>query len=277
VWMSARGRRSIRGRGLQGFVVRIETRAMTKVRLQKVLAQAGIASRRGAEEVIRQGRVVVNGIVVTELGVKVDPHADRITVDRITIAMVESRVYLLLFKPRCCVTTARDPQGRKTVFDFVPDAGARLFPVGRLDFDAEGLLLLTNDGLLANRLQHPRYGVTKTYEVAAMGHPTPAALERLRTGVMLKEGMTAPAEVTVIGSSPGSTRLRIVLHQGWNRQIKRMGEAVGHPVLSIKRVAFGPLRLGSLKPGGSRHLKSGEVELLYKLVHLDKEQRNADG
>ncbi len=255
---------------------RIETRVMTKVRLQKVLAQAGIASRRGAEEVIRQGRVVVNGNVVTELGCKVDPQTDRITVDRIAIAVIEAKVYLLLHKPRFCITTASDPQGRKTVFDFVPELGARLFPVGRLDFDAEGVLLLTNDGPLANRLQHPRYGVNKTYEVEVKGQPDSTALDRLRSGVVLEEGRTAPAEVVVVKSSSRNTRLRIVLHQGWNRQIKRMGEAVGHPVLKIRRVAFGPLRLGGLGPGDSRALKPKEVELLYKLVHLDKERPKAD-
>jgi len=154
------------------------------VRLQKVLAQAGIASRRAAEEMIRQGRVSVNGSLVRELGSRVDPSKDEIRVDRVVVSSAQAKVYLLFYKPRHCVTTANDPQGRKTVLDLVPGLGVRIFPVGRLDYDSEGLLLLTNDGLLANHLQHPRYGVPKTYEVKVMGHPNDRTLNRLRSALV---------------------------------------------------------------------------------------------
>lgn len=240
---------------------------MQGIRLQKVLAQAGVASRRAAEEMIRQGRVQVNGRVVAELGTRVDPEKDEIRVDGSVIPLTEVKVYLLFYKPKHCVTTLRDPQGRKTVLDFIPDMGARVFPVGRLDYDAEGLLILTNDGLLANRLQHPRYGVPKTYEVKVKGHLDERALNRLRSGVTLEEGRTAPAEVSVMRVLPRATWLRIILHQGWYRQIKRMGEVVGHPVLKIKRVGYGPLGLGNLEPGALRRLDSHEVQRLYRMVH----------
>ena len=246
--------------------------AMKGVRLQKVIAQAGLASRRAAEEMIRQGRVTVNGRVITELGHCVDPARDEILVDQQTIAAEEKKVYLLFYKPRQCVTTLRDPQGRRTVLDLIPQMGVRLFPVGRLDYDAEGLLLLTNDGLLGNRLQHPRYGVNKVYEVKVQGRPAPEALQRLRSGISLEEGTTSPAEVTVMRTLPRAAWLRIVLHQGWYRQIKRMMESVGHPVLKIKRVAYGPLTLGRLAPGDYRSLSQKEVQRLYNLVPLEQEQ-----
>jgi 23S rRNA pseudouridine2605 synthase len=245
--------------------------AMKEVRLQKALAQAGVASRRAAEDLIRQGRVSVNGRVVTDMGLLVDLQTDRVHVDEILVSSPQPKVYLLFNKPKHCVTTAADPQGRKTVFDCIPDLGVRLFPVGRLDYDAEGLLLFTNDGLLANRLQHPRYGVSKTYEVKVKGHPNEDVLGRLRTGVRLEEGVTAPAEVRVLRLLPQAAWLRMVLHQGWNRQIKRMGEAVGHPVLKLKRVAYGRLKLGKIAPGDHRPLDPAEVRGLYRTVHLDEE------
>lgn len=242
------------------------------VRLQKVLAQAGVASRRASEELIRQGRVAVNGCVVRELGCRVDPERDEIRLNGSLVSSAQAKVYLLFYKPKHCVTTASDPQGRKTVLDFIPDLGARVFPVGRLDYDTEGLLFLTNDGILANRLQHPRYGVPKAYETKVAGHPDEQTLERLRSGIVLEEGRTAPARVSVLRVLPGATWLKIILHQGWNRQIRRMGEAVGHPVLKITRVAYGPLTLDKLKPGAFRPLSHGEVRRLYRTVHLDGEQ-----
>lgn len=245
---------------------------MTAIRIQKALAQAGVASRRAAEEMIRQGRVEVNGRLVTDMGMRVDPESDEIRVDRAVVQTAQSKVYLLFYKPGHCVTTLKDPQGRKTVMDFIPDAGVRLFPVGRLDYDAEGLLVLTNDGLLANRLQHPRYGVSKTYEVKVKGRPDEQALHRLRSGIRLSEGLTAPAEVSLLGVLRDAAWLKIVLHQGWNRQIKRMGDAVGHPVLKIKRTDYGFLTLGRLKPGQFRPLYPDEVRRFYRMLHLDKEQ-----
>jgi 23S rRNA pseudouridine2605 synthase len=244
---------------------------MKAVRLQKALAQAGIASRRAAEELIRQGRVSVNGRVITAMGEQVDLQTDRVCVNHVPVSAPQPKIYLLFNKPRHCVTTARDPQGRKTVFDYIPDLGVRLFPVGRLDYDAEGLLLFTNDGPLANRLQHPRYGVPKTYDVAVKGQPDEHALRLLRTGVRLAEGVTAPAEIRIMRFLPQATRLRMVLHQGWNRQIKRMGEAVGHPVLELKRVAYGVLKLGKVAPGSYRLLDPPEVRRLYHSVHKDEE------
>lgn len=249
---------------------------MNCVRLQKVLARAGIASRRAAEQIILQGRVAVNGAVVCDLGVCVDPDRDEIRVDRTLIAHESRKVYLLLYKPSHCVTTARDPQGRRTVLDLVPDQGVRLFPVGRLDYDAQGLLILTNDGALANRLQHPRYGISKTYEVKVKGRPDRNALNRLRSGVELEEGRTAPADVRVLKSSSNASWLRIVLHQGWNRQIKRMGDAVGHPVLKIRRVGYGTLTLERMAPGSFRLLEPHEVRRLYRLVGLGEERSEED-
>jgi 23S rRNA pseudouridine2605 synthase len=250
---------------------------MTQVRLQKAIAEAGLMSRRKAEEAIREGRVSVNGGVVTEMGVQVDPERDDIRVDRKRLTQVEPKSYVILYKPAGCVTTASDPQGRKTVFDFLPRSRVRLYPVGRLDYDAEGLLILTNDGELAHRLQHPRYGVEKVYDVKVMGRPSEEAIRRLRTGIDLEEGRTAPARVSVLRLLPNAAWLRIVIHQGWNRQIKRMGEAVGHPVAKIKRVGYGPLTLGALTSGDSRPLTASEVEELHRLACLDREQTDNRG
>ncbi len=244
---------------------------MAGIRLQKVIARAGLASRRAAEEMIREGRVAVNGEVIRELGVRVDPRLDEVRVDARPLPVAAEEAYLLFYKPRQCVTTLKDPQGRRTVADFVPLDKMRLFPVGRLDYDAEGLLLLTNNGPLAHRLQHPRYGVRKTYEVKVKGQPDERALHKLRSGILLKEGVTGRAEVTVLRVLPTSSWLQIVLHQGWYRQLKRMGEAVGHPVLKIKRTGYGFLQAGSLTPGASRPLTAAEVKRLHDLVLLQKE------
>jgi len=243
-----------------------------EIRLQKFLAQAGIASRRAAEEMIRHGRVEVNGRKA-EIGCQVDPERDKILLDGTVVSAPEDKVYLAFYKPRGCITSARDPQGRKTVFDYLPTLPSRVFPVGRLDYDAEGLLLLTNDGELANRLLHPRYGILKVYDVKVQGHPDEKALESLRSGIVLEEGVTAPAEAEILRELPRASWLRIVLHQGWNRQIKRMCEAVGNPVLKIKRIAYGPVRLGDLEPGACRRLAHGEIRRIREQSGLDKEQR----
>ena len=237
------------------------------MRLQKFLAQAGVCSRRAAEELIRQRRVEVNG-EKAELGRRVDPSMDSIRLDGKPVFLQTQRIILALNKPGNCVTTASDPQGRKTVLDFLPDFGARIFPVGRLDYDAEGLLLLTNDGELANRLLHPRYGISKVYDVKIKGHPDKKAIEQLRSGVRIEEGVTAPAGVEIIRELPRSTWLRITLHQGWNRQIKRMGEAVGHPVVKIRRISYGPVRLGRLKPGHHRLLRPDEILKIYEEARI---------
>lgn len=240
------------------------------MRLQKFLAQAGVGSRRAAEELIRDGRVEVNSHRA-ELGCSVDPVADRIRLDGKPVSLETQRVLVALNKPGGCVTTASDPQGRRTVLDLLPDFGVRIFPVGRLDYDAEGLILLTNDGELANRLLHPRYGIAKVYDVKIKGLPEKKAIEQLRTGVRIEEGVTGPAEVEIIGELPNAAWLRITLHQGWNRQIKRMCAAVGRPVLKIKRIAYGPVRLGRLATGRHRLLRPDEIRKIYEQANLNRE------
>jgi pseudouridine synthase len=239
------------------------------MRLQKFLAQAGVASRRAAEELIRQGRVEVND-ERAEIGCSVDPLRDRVSLDAKPVSLGAQRLVIALHKPSGCVTTASDPQGRKTVLDFIPDLGVRIFPVGRLDYDAEGLLLLTNDGELANRLLHPRYGISKVYDVKVKGRPDEKAIGLLRSGVRLTEGVTAPAGVEIIRELPGAAWIRITLHQGWNRQIKRMGQAVGHPVLKIRRIAYGPVRIGALSSGRYRLLTQDEIRKIYEEASLDR-------
>ncbi len=235
-----------------------------RIRLQKFMSQAGLCSRREAEKWILQGRVAVNGELVTKLGTTVDPRRDRVEVDGSPVRPVSEKVVLLLHKPRYCLTTLRDPKGRSTVMDFVKDVPWRVFPVGRLDWDATGVLILTNDGALAHRLLHPRYGVPKVYEVKVRGNPTKERLGRLRTGVRLDEGTTAPARVEVFRTGKGTAWLRMTLHQGWYRQIKRMCAAVGLPVLRIHRVAYGPIRLGTLPVGKWRYLREDEKTRLYR-------------
>jgi len=225
-------------------------------RLQKVLARAGVASRRASEELIEAGRVRVNGRTA-ELGMRVDAAADVVEVDGTRLSLAPGLVYYLLNKPAGVVSTASDPQGRPTVVQLVP-SDPRVFPVGRLDADSEGLLLLTNDGHLANRLAHPSHGVEKEYLVHVSGQPSPGAVRRLRQGVDLDDGRTAPARVSVVGSG----LLRITIHEGRNRQVRRMCEAVGHPVHRLVRVRIGPLRDQRLAPGHWRALTQTELRAL---------------
>ena len=215
----------------------------TGERLQKVLAQAGLGSRRTCEDLIAAGRVTVNGEVAT-LGTRADPEADDIEVDGARIGVRQGLAHYLLNKPAGVVTTASDPQGRPTVVALVP-ADPRVYPVGRLDADTEGLLLLTNDGELAHRLTHPSFGVDKEYLAEVTGTPSRGALRRLREGVELDDGPTAPARVSLVGDHT----LRITIHEGRNRQVRRMCEAVGHPVRRLVRVRIGPLADRRLPPG----------------------------
>jgi 23S rRNA pseudouridine2605 synthase len=236
-------------------------------RLQKFLARAGVASRRHAEALILDGRVRVNGQVVTELGTKVQPGTDEVSVDGQAVQPQAARVYLLLHKPAGVVTTASDPQGRRTVLDLLPPSlqQQRLFPVGRLDLDSEGLLLLTNDGGFALHLTHPRYEQEKEYHALVQGRPTPAVLESLRRGLLLpgETRSTSPAQVRLLRAADADTRwLSVTLHEGRKRQVRRMLAAVGHPVLRLIRVRVGPLRLGDLLPGQWRPLNAAEVEEL---------------
>jgi len=241
---------------------------MAEERLQKFLARAVIASRRQAEEYIKAGRVKVNGLVITELGSKVDPDRDRVAIDNKPVKAEEELVYLLLNKPPLVVTTLHDPQGRTKVTDLLPGIKQRVYPVGRLDYETEGLLLLTNDGELAYRLTHPSYKVPKTYRVKVQGNPSRTALQRLRNGVKLEDGMTQKALVKVLQPGKDSTLLEITIREGRNRQIRRMCQAVGHPVLALRRIRFGPLQLGSLSPGQYRALTKEEIISLKKACRL---------
>lgn len=237
-------------------------------RLQKVLAHAGVASRRKCEELIRAGRVQVNGQTVTELGVKVDPTKDRIAVDGKPVRLETRKRYILLYKPAGVITSVRDPRGRRTVIDLVKDVPERIYPVGRLDYETEGLLLLTNDGELAHRIMHPRYELDKVYEAWVKGHPDEEALRRLREGMRLEDGWTHPAKVERVAERADRTLLRLTIHEGRNRQVRRMCAAVGHPVLALRRVRVGFLTLDKLRPGAWRELTPDEVRRLKALVGL---------
>jgi pseudouridine synthase len=242
---------------------------MKPERLQKILSRAGITSRRKAENLILEGRVSVNGQIVSELGAKAVAGKDEISVDGTPIKLEAERVVLALFKPRRCVTTLHDPQGRPTVADVVGILPLRVYPVGRLDYDADGLLLLTNDGELSHRLQHPRYKVAKTYLVKVRGRPGEEALAQLQQGVDLEDGVTAPAELNHIEDGETTAWLSLTLREGRKRQVKRMCSAVGHPVLKLRRTKVGPIGLGNLRPGESRRLKGREVRALRKAVGLE--------
>lgn len=233
-------------------------------RLQKLIAAAGLASRRSAEGWIVAGRVTVNGRVAT-LGESADPRRDRILVDGRPLPVVERKYYLLLNKPVGYVTTLSDPQGRPVVTELVKEIPARLFPVGRLDLTTEGLLLLTNDGDLAQRLAHPRHVVEKTYLVRLRGELSEEQRQQLERGVQLADGPTAPARVERVGGSASHSWLRITIHEGRNRQVRRMCEAVGHQVSRLKRVRLAFLELGELQPGQYRQLSAAEVARLKRL------------
>jgi 23S rRNA pseudouridine2605 synthase len=229
-------------------------------RLQKVLARVGIGSRRAVEELIDAGRVRVNG-EVARLGRRVDPTSDLVELDGAAIGVAPGLVYRLLNKPRGVVSTASDPEGRPTVFELVPGE-PRVVPVGRLDTDTEGLLLLTNDGTLHHRLTHPSFGIDKEYLAEVRGEPTPKVLRLLREGVELDDGPTAPAQASLLAPN----LLRLVIHEGRNRQVRRMCESVGHPVVRLVRTRIGPLADGRLAPGAWRDLTTDEVRTLERAV-----------
>ncbi|HEX7051647.1 MAG TPA: pseudouridine synthase [Longimicrobiales bacterium] len=235
---------------------------MSEMRLQKFLSRAGVASRRAAEAIIREGRVRVNGRVVTELGAKVDPDADAVEVDGRRVRTAPP-LWVALNKPPGYVSTRRDPQRRPTVYDLVPADFSSLFHVGRLDAESEGLMLLTNQGDIAHRLLHPRYGVDRVYTVETAGDVDDAALRRLREGVRLEDGPARVAAVERRGSpAPGRSRLRVTMREGRKREVRRLFDAIGHPVERLVRIRYGPIRLGRLASGAWRRLSEREVAAL---------------
>lgn len=245
-------------------------------RLQKFMARAGVGSRRKCEELIAEGRVTVNG-KVAGLGSKVDPDRDTVEVDGRPIAVPSAHEYIILNKPAGYVTTASDPQGRPTVFDLVPNLPTRVYPVGRLDMDTEGVLLLTSDGDAALVLTHPRYGITKTYVAVVKGRPSPTALARLTEGVMLEDGRAKAASARLlqdgdrsvpkgITPAPGEAVVELVLNEGRKREVKRMLAEIGHPVVRLVRTKFGPFTARGLRSGAWRRLTPAEREMLLGLV-----------
>jgi len=236
------------------------------LRLQKILSAAGVASRRAAERLIAGGHVSVNGAVVTALGSRADPALDDVRVDGVRVGGAERLRYVLLNKPRRVLSTRSDPRGRSTVIDLVGGTGERLYPVGRLDWDSEGLLLLTNDGDLAARLMHPRHAVPREYHVRVRGVPDRRAIGRLRRGVTIDGRKTLPAEVSIVETGRGARGdqavLSIVLREGRTRQVRRMCGTVGHPVVRLRRVRIGPIADPSLRAGAFRDLTSAELRAL---------------
>ncbi|WP_042355224.1 23S rRNA pseudouridine(2605) synthase RluB [Bacillus rubiinfantis] len=240
-------------------------------RLQKVIARAGIASRRKAEELITSGKVKVNGEIVTELGVKVTP-SDRVEVDEIQIER-ESPVYYLLYKPRGVISSVSDDKGRKVVTDFFTALKERIYPIGRLDYDTSGLLLLTNDGEFANLLMHPSNEIEKVYVAKIKGIPLKENLKKLEKGIRLEDGKTAPAKIKVLSveRKKQTAIVELTIHEGRNRQVRRMFAAIGHDVLKLKRERYGFLTLAGLRPGDARELTPHEVKQL-RAAALDKKK-----
>jgi 23S rRNA pseudouridine2605 synthase len=240
-------------------------------RLQKVLAAVGFGSRRACEDLVREGRVTVDGAVAV-LGQRVDPRVSQVAVDGVPVSVRPGLVYYLLNKPRGVVTTASDPQSRPTVIDLVPPE-PRVFPVGRLDADTEGLLILTNDGDLAHRLAHPSFGVEKEYLVEVESLPSPGELRRLRTGVLLEDGLTAPAKASLVPPRG----IRLAIHEGRKHQVRRMCASIGHPVVRLVRTRIGPVADRSLAPGAWRRLRPEEVRALEESVALTSERASRTG
>ena len=237
-------------------------------RLQKILSRAGIASRRASEKLMLEGRVSVNGTTVTELGTKADPARDDIRVDGSRIKKTGRHIYLLLNKPRGYVTTRSDPHKRRTVLDLLKGVREYIYPVGRLDYDTEGLLILTNDGDLAAKLTHPRHEIARVYEARVLGEPDEHDLSRLSKGIVIDGRRTEPAEVIALG--PG--HLRITVREGRNRQVRKMCDAIGHPVDELRRVAIGPIRDPKLRVGQWRDLTADEIKRLQRAAETKNDQ-----
>lgn len=235
-------------------------------RLQKIIANAGIASRRRAEELVREGRVTVNGEVITKLGTKADENKDHIKVDGRLIHKKERDIYLVLNKPKGFITSHEDPQGRPTVADLLRGVKGRVYPVGRLDYNSEGLIIFTNDGDLAQRLTHPSHEVAKTYMVKVDGHLKDEEIEKIEKGVRLEDGPTAPTSVRKIRRTEENSWVEVKIHEGRNRLVRRMFEKIGHPVLKLKRTRIGNLELGDLPSGSYRFLAGEEVASLKRIT-----------
>jgi 23S rRNA pseudouridine2605 synthase len=247
-----------------------EGERVVPMRVQKFLARAGVASRRGSEDLMTAGRVKVNGVVVTELGVKVDPAVDVVSVDGKCVSLAEEPVYIAFHKPPGVVTTMSDPQGRTTVAELVPvKQHPGLFPVGRLDYETTGLLLFTTDGELSHRILHPKWKVEKTYRVLVDGRVEDPELDRLREGVSLDDGLTAPARVAALRRG-ATSYCEIAIREGRKRQVRRMFSAIGHPVIELHRVSFGPVGLGDLSKASWRYLTPHEVSALKVAVGLEE-------
>jgi pseudouridine synthase len=231
-----------------------------KERLQKILARAGAGSRRTAEQYISEGRVSIDGKVVTDMGIKVDPAGHEIRLNGKPIHSSEEKIYILLNKPKGYVTTLSDPQGRPIVTSLLSGISQRVFPVGRLDLDTEGALLLTNDGELAQHILHPSFEIKKTYVAKVVGCPSGEARERLAKGIVLEGRRTSPAQLKVLRETTGFSVIEITIHEGRKRQVRKMFAAIGHPVLALKRTAYGRLKLGSLALGKFRIIGKKDVE-----------------
>lgn len=234
---------------------------MEELRLQKYLAQCGVSSRRGAEQIIQEGRVTVNGTVVTEMGIKVK-KGDKVTVDGQIVKQEKIKYYILLNKPAGVLSSVKDDRGRECVVDLIEGIDARLYPVGRLDYDTTGLLLLTNDGDFMQRVTHPSFEIWKTYQAVVKGVPTETDVKRFAEGIMLDDGKTLPAVLDVVGYKGNNAIVEVSIREGRNRQVRRMLERIGHPVNSLKRISFGSLELGDLKPGKWRHVQPEEISRL---------------
>jgi 23S rRNA pseudouridine2605 synthase len=236
---------------------------MSEERLQKILAKAGLASRRNAEELIRQGKVTVDGKVVTEMGFRADPDLQVIAFEGRLLFPEEKKIYLLLNKPRGYVTTLHDPQGRPIVTSLLTGITSRVFPVGRLDFDTEGALILTNDGDFAQRILHPSFEIERTYQATVRGLPAREKITQLEEGIELEGQKTWPARISIIAQKSTTTTLEITIHEGRKRQVRMMFQAIGHRVLALKRIAYGGLRLGDLPTGHYRQLTPADLALIF--------------
>lgn len=236
---------------------------MEEIRLQKYLAAAGVASRRKCEEFILQGRVEVNGSIITELGTRVI-ESDQVKVDGKSVKAEENKIYIMLNKPSGYVTTAKDQFSRKTVLDLIEGIQERIYPVGRLDYDTSGLLLLTNDGSMAFKLTHPGHEVKKVYHARVIGKITDDDVTSFKNGVIIDEEATSPARLTILEEKTERSLVEIEIHEGKNRQVRKMCEAIGHPAISLKRVSVGTLSLGNLPEGQWRYLKTEELENITK-------------